>query len=156
VNIKTPSDKQCFSKGQSVFLAGTTDSDLSGGWQSKVENELSNLDVTILNPKLNTWFRPDQQSVQNEAFKSQVDWELTGLENADIVVLCLLEASDSSTTLIEFGLTARTGKLIVYCEEYFWRFGNIEVTCHRYDIPMAKSLDELIVLTKEKLNIENE
>ena len=151
MNTRNPSEQHDFSNGKSVFLAGATDSDISGGWQSRMEQALGDLDITVLNPKIDSWFRQDEQTIENSAFNSQVNWELSGLESADVVVLCLLEASQSPISLIEFGLTAKTGRLLVYCEKDFWRYGNVEVVCHRYDIPMAKSIDELIDLTKDRL-----
>ena len=151
MNIKRPHDKHSLSTGNSIFLAGTTDEDISRNWQSTVERELFDLDVTILNPKRDTWFTSKDQTVNNVDFKSQVEWELEGLERADLVLLCLMGGSQSPISLIEFGLTAKEEKLIIYCEKDFWKYGNIEVVCNRYEIPMAKSIDELIILTKENL-----
>ncbi len=151
MNIKRPNDLHGSFNKKSVFLAGTTASDISGGWQSRMEQALGDLDITVLNPKIDSWFRQSEQTIQNSAFNSQVNWELEGLECADVVVLCLLEASQSPITLIEFGLTAKSGRLVVYCEKDFWRYGNVEVVCHRYGVPMAHSIEKLIDLTKDRL-----
>jgi len=151
MNIKKPSDEHDFTNKKSIFLAGTTDKNVSGSWRDQITYQLSDLDINILNPELKSWFDSDKQTISNPLFKSQVDWELEGLEFSDVVLVCFLSSSKSPITLIEFGLMARTGKLVVYCEKDFWRYGNIEVVCHRYGIPMAKSFKELIFLAKEKL-----
>jgi hypothetical protein len=35
-------------------------------------------------------------------------------------------------TLLELGLFARSGKLVVCCPEGYWRRGNVQVVCRRY------------------------
>jgi len=151
VNIKRPHNKHEKSNQTILFLAGTTDHNISGNWQAIVEKELTDFAGVILNPRRDSWFTNEEQTLNNVDFRSQVEWELEGLECADLVLLCLMGGSQSPISLIEFGLTAKEEKLIVYCEKDFWKFGNVEVVCNRYEIPMAKSIDELITLTKDNL-----
>src|SRR5262249_13162647 len=57
----------------------------------------------------------------------------------------------SPITLLELGLFARSGKLVVCCPVGFWRRGNIEVVCARYGIPLVDSLKALIDLVRRRL-----
>jgi hypothetical protein len=45
---------------------------------------------------------------------------------------------------LEFGLFARTGKMMVCCPEGFWRKGNVDIVCERFNIPQKSNLDEII------------
>ena len=47
-------------------------------------------------------------------------------------------------TLLELGLFARTGKVIVCCPEGYWRRGNVEVVCARFGIARVATLDALV------------
>ena len=126
---------------RSVFLAGTIDNGTGVNWQSQVEQSLSDLDVMILNPRRDEWDASWQQSIDNPMFRQQVEWELSGLENASHILMYFVAHSQSPITLLEFGLHARSGKLIIVCEPQFWRRGNIEVVAHRYEIPLYEDLE---------------
>lgn len=54
-------------------------------------------------------------------------------------------------TLLELGLFAQSGKLLVCCPEGYWRRGNVEVVCARYGIPMVADLAALITEARERL-----
>jgi hypothetical protein len=50
---------------------------------------------------------------------------------------------------MELGLVANTNKRInVVCDDDFWRRGNIEVICERYNIPLYNSLSGFLNLNK--------
>lgn len=56
-------------------------------------------------------------------------------------------------TLLELGLTARSGRLVVGCPPGFWRRGNVEVVCHRHAVPLVAHLDDLIALVRDRLRV---
>jgi hypothetical protein len=60
-------------------------------------------------------------------------------------------ATKAPITLLELGLFARSGKLLVGCPVGFWRRGNVEVVCARYGIPLVDSLTALIDLVRLRL-----
>ena len=60
----------------------------------------------------------------------------------------------SPISLLELGLFAKSGKLIVYCPEGFWRKGNVDVVCKRYEVARANSPMELVEKTIAKLKDE--
>jgi hypothetical protein len=54
-------------------------------------------------------------------------------------------------TLLELGLVAPSGKLIVSCPDGFWRKGNVEIVCARFGVPVVDELEEAIELTRRAL-----
>ena len=131
---------------KSVFLAGSI-----GGaedWQKEVIDAVKDFKKVVFNPRREGWDNTWLQSVENSNFKEQVEWELEHLEKADKVIMNLVPDTMSPISLLEFGLYARSGKLIVYCPEPFFRKGNIDVTCQYYNIPQVTNFEELITLIK--------
>ena len=72
----------------------------------------------------------------------QVRWELSHLEAADMIIMYIIGSSKSPITLLEMGLHAKGGKLYVICEEDFYRYDNVRITCDYYGVPFYTSLDE--------------
>lgn len=54
-------------------------------------------------------------------------------------------------TLLELGLFAASKKLLVCCPEGFWRKGNVDIVCHKYNIPMYQTLSDLLSKIKTLL-----
>ncbi len=57
----------------------------------------------------------------------QVEWELCALEHCDLIVMLLCHGTLSPISLLELGLFAASRRLVVCCEDGFWRKGNVEV-----------------------------
>lgn len=136
---------------QSLFLAGSIDMGMAEPWQSRVEVAMADMDVTIWNPRRDDWDSSWKQSLDNPKFVEQVDWELRGLECADVVLMYFSPTSQAPITLLELGLCADLGTLVVGCPEGYWRKGNVDMVCRRHNIPMAADLESLIELAKDKL-----
>jgi len=51
----------------------------------------------------------------------------------------------SPISLLELGLHANSGKMIVCCPKGFWRKGNVDIVCERYDVPVVCDIDSLIL-----------
>ena len=132
---------------KSIFLAGSI-GDTKIDWQQEVINSVKDFKKVIFNPRREGWDNSWDNSIENQKFKEQVDWELEHLEKADKVIMNLVPETMSPISLLEFGLYARSGKLVVYCPNSFWRKGNIDVTCQRYHIPQVEKFEELITLIK--------
>ena len=124
-----------------VFLAGSIDMGRAETWQARVEAELADRDLILLNPRREDWDSSWVQSIENAAFRQQVVWELEGLERADWILMHFAAGSQAPITLLELGLTAASGRLIVACAPDYWRRGNIEVVCARYGLPLFTGLD---------------
>ena len=74
----------------------------------------------------------------------QVRWELNRLEEADMIIMYILGSSKSPISLLEMGLHAKGGKMTVICEEDFYRYDNVRITCDHYDVPMYNDLDSFL------------
>ena len=46
--------------------------------------------------------------------------------------------------MLELGLFANSGKLIVCCPDGFWRKGNVDIVCERYRIKQMSGLPDLV------------
>jgi hypothetical protein len=132
----------------SIFLAGSIEMGLAEDWQSMIEKELDDHNVTIYNPRRDSWDSSWVQSIHNEEFREQVEWELDHLDKSDVIVMYFDENTKSPISLLELGLYASSGKMIVYCPEGFWRKGNVDIVAQRYDITQVNSFNELLIALK--------
>jgi hypothetical protein len=129
--------------GFSVFLAGSIDLGDSENWQAVLEEKLSGSDIIILNPRRDDWDSSWTQSKTNPKFREQVEWELAALEKANLIAMYFEPHTKSPVSLLELGLFARSGKMVVCCPEGFWRKGNVDIVCEIYGIPQVESLNDL-------------
>ena len=137
----------------SVFLAGSIEMGVAGDWQAEFERRLADLDMVILNPRRDEWDASWVQSIDDPHFRGQVEWELSGQEVATIIAMYFVPETKAPITLLELGLFAKSGKLVVACPRGFWRRGNIEVVCHRYGVPLLESLEELIEAIRQRATL---
>jgi hypothetical protein len=128
---------------KSVFLAGSIENGVAEDWQSILIEKISATDWVALNPRRPEWQSDWVQSIENPLFVEQVNWELEGLERADLIVMNFVPNTLSPISLLEFGLYARTGKLVVCCPADFWRKGNVDVVCQRYNVRQVANLEAL-------------
>lgn len=133
-----------------VFLAGSIEMGKAEDWQSKIASDLAKYKGTLLNPRREHWQSDWKQTIANKKFKQQVEWELSGLEKSDYVIMYFAPGSKSPISLLELGLFARAHKIICCCPKKFWRRGNVEFICRRFKIPLYNSLDELIKQLKKR------
>jgi len=134
-----------------VFLAGSIEMGAAEKWQEKVASALTDYNVTVLNPRRDDWDSSWTQSIDNAQFKEQVDWELTAMQLADTIVMYFDPQTKSPITLLELGLYARSGKLIVCCPDGYWRKGNVDVVCARYHAQQVDTIDALIKAVVKKV-----
>jgi hypothetical protein len=143
--VKPPAPIHLDAGTPSVFLAGSIEMGQAEDWQARVEHALQDLDIVLLNPRRDEWDASWVQSIANPQFREQVEWELSGLEQAAIVAMYFAPATKAPITLLELGLTAPSGRLVVCCPDGYWRKGNVEIVCHRHGVPLVTSLEELLV-----------
>lgn len=135
----------------SIFLAGSIEGDTAVNWQEEITAALCNKDVLILNPRRDSWDSSWKQEITNPQFKEQVDWELDGLDHSDLVVMYFDKDTNSPISLLELGLYAASGKMVVCCPDGFWRKGNVAIVCERYKVPQVDNLKSLIDYIKNNL-----
>jgi hypothetical protein len=128
----------------SIFLAGAIDQGTAIDWQKKVARSLDEYDVLILNPRRDDWDSSWEQSIDNPEFKAQVTWELDAQEAADMVIFVFTKDSKAPITFLEFGLYGPDKDSLVCAEEGFYRQGNLDIVCERFNIPIYHDLDEMI------------
>lgn len=151
--IKPPKQPDFSDRNPLIFLAGSIEMGTAPDWQKDLVNRLSDQNLTILNPRRDNWDSTWKQSIKNNQFKGQVEWEITGIENADYVVFYFDPSTKAPITLYELGLAIGLGKYVfVCCPEGFWRKGNIEVYCKRKSITLYSNLDQLVKDLKKEIN----
>lgn len=123
-----------------VFLAGSIDMGAAPNWQELVVKACP--EITFLNPRRDDWDNTWEQSIANDKFRQQVEWELEAMERASLVVFYFAPSSKSPVTMLELGLFHAGA--IVCCPEGFWRKGNIDIVCKRYGISQVSTLNILI------------
>ena len=142
-------------QGRRVFLAGSIEMGKAIDWQARLTASLAHLPITILNPRRDGWDPTWKQRKSNPQFWEQVKWELDQLDAADVIALYLQPGTISPITLLELGLHATSGKLVVCCGDEFHRKGNVEMMCERYNIPLIDGdIDEFIRVVTQKLETD--
>jgi hypothetical protein len=134
-----------------IFLGGSIEMGNAAPWQEWVVATLKNEDVVLLNPRRNDWDSTWVQSKDNPDFRAQVEWELDALAQSDYIILYLDPGTQSPISLLEMGLHAQSGKLLVVCPNGFWRKGNVDIVCEKYGFSQFASLEALIAHIRELL-----
>jgi hypothetical protein len=133
--------------GIKVFLAGSIEMGKAEDWQARVEKFFDFLsDVTLYNPRRDDWNNAWKQTIDDENFVGQVEWELQNLEDSDFIFMYFDPKTLSPITLVEFGLYVRCSpeKMIVCCPDGFWKKGNLQVTGRKYGVTIYDSLQEAL------------
>jgi hypothetical protein len=139
-------------RGKSIFLAGSIDQGQAVDWQTSITKKLSNLPVTILNPRRPDWDSSWKEDISFEPFREQVDWEQDMLEAADVIALYFAKDSVAPISLLELGLFARTGKMVVACPLGYWKRGNVQIVCQRLKVELVDSIDDLVKGVERKIH----
>ncbi len=127
-----------------IFLGGSIEMGIAENWQEKLINEFRDTDLRFLNPRRDDWDSSWKQEISNPQFNEQVNWELDALEFADLIVFYFDPNTKSPITLMELGLFAKSGKVIVCCPDGFWRKGNVEIVCTKYRITFVNEFNDLV------------
>lgn len=151
----TPLHKSLNISDFTVFLGGSIEMGKAKDWQSVLENKLKELNIIVLNPRRDNWDSSWKQSIKNPQFKEQLNWELTALEGANIIVMYFDPNTKAPVSLLELGLFGMQGRTIVYCPEGFWRKGNVDVVCERYGIKQVNSFGAIVKEIKRQLNVRD-
>jgi len=149
--IKSPNVIPTEDSRLKIFLGGSIDMGKAENWQSRIEIELSSYDVIVLNPRRDDWNKEWKPISTDQNFRQQVEWELAALEASDVIVMYFSPGSKSPISLMEFGLYAKTGKLLVLCPDGFWRKGNVDIVSEEYNVFTVDTFIELITELKKLL-----
>ncbi|KAG7144311.1 hypothetical protein HYQ46_013361 [Verticillium longisporum] len=85
--------------------------------------------------------------MSDSRFSEQVTWELDMQETADLVVVLFHHSTAAPISLLEFGLAARSGKVIAACLESgsksYENKGNVQAVCARFQIQLLETQEDL-------------
>jgi hypothetical protein len=149
--IKPTSSNQSQENYPGIFLAGSIDMGSSVDWQTEVQEKLDDCEVTFLNPRREEWDSSWEQRATNPQFNHQVNWEMSNLLDADIIFMNILPESKSPITLLELGLHANSSRLMVCCPDGFYKKGNVEVVCHRHNIPLFNDFETAVAALRSRI-----
>jgi nicotinamidase/pyrazinamidase len=124
--VTPPADLPAAGGAPVVFLAGSIEQDRAPRWQDRVVDALAVCDGVLLNPRRPQWDASWRQDLDDPRFAGQVAWELDGLERADVIACWFAAETIAPVTLLECGLHARGGRLVVGCPRAYHRRGNVE------------------------------
>ena len=126
-----------------LFLGGSIEMGSATSWQAGAAQRAAELGWNVLNPRRDG-VAPWNPVASDPDFIEQVNWELDGQERADRIVINFLPDTKSPVSLLELGLGAASGKVVIVCPESFWRRGNVELVCQHYNIPLVETLEEAL------------
>ena len=129
-----------------VFLAGSIGGNveltsLCKDWQSEMTEFFTSLGYGVFNPRRDDFDLSCKQEFSNGEFFQQVMWELNALDIADIILFYIDPTTIAPITLYEFGRYSTSGKCYMVCPDGFFRKGNIDIACHKDNIPLFDTLD---------------
>jgi len=132
-----------------IFLAGSIAEGTAENWQNEVMQKFDDYEddvLTVLNPRREEFNTSVKQTIDDPELSEQVNWELDGMDEAVYILVHFHPDTQAPITLLELGLHAkdRFGGLVVCCPDGFYRQGNVEIVCQRYDIPFFKNLDDAV------------
>lgn len=132
-----------------LFLSGSISAPPT--WQDTLTTSVSHLPVTILNPLRPDWDSSWKEELSSPQYVEQVNWELDGLEKADVVAVYFGPEAKAPITLMELGLVAKEKKAVVCCPVGYWKRGNVQIVCGRLGIKVVDTLEELKTEVLRKL-----
>lgn len=147
-----PPEEPEYKNPASIFLAGSIEMGKAIQWQGHLTKELQDLDITVCNPRRGNWSADLVPKAMDTLFKQQVEWELAALENVSVICFFFDKNTLSPVTMLELGLWAQSGKVVVCCHKDFWKSGNIHHVCIKYGVPYVKDYADLIPLVRQKLD----
>lgn len=148
----TPLDNISGTASVSIFTAGSIDMGQAEDWQAEFEQRFKTYDINVFNPRRDQWDPNWEQSINNPVFAEQVNWELDGLDKADIIALYFGPTTTSIISMMELGMFASSGKIIAYCPDQFWRRGNVEVCASRNPIVVTNDIEQWYQYIDERIN----
>lgn len=149
-NVILPPDDPVYGKWN-VFLAGSIEMGNAIQWQKHMYKYLNHLPITLCNPRRGRWDPNVTGAAKDAAFNHQVTWELNALTKSDVVCFFFDTTTKSPVTMLELGLWAHSGKVVVCCGDTFWKAGNIHIVCERYNIPFVEKFEDLPALVVKML-----
>ena len=127
-----------------IFMGGSIEMGTAVDWQTELFEKTKARNITYLNPRRDDWDFSWVQRIDNPQFNEQVNWELNGLLESDYQVFVFDPKTISPITLMELGFCIKNDRVLgVVCPEEYFRKGNVDIICSRYDVPVFETVDDL-------------
>ena len=120
-------------------------------WRQSVIESLADLPIVIANPRRDDWDSTWRQSINEPRLREQVLWELKAMECARVIAVYFVPETQAPISLMELGLHANSGRMLVCCPDGFYRKGNVEIVAFRYGVPLFEQLDPFVSELRERL-----
>jgi hypothetical protein len=128
-----------------IFLAGSIEMGKAEDWQAVIPELFKDRqNLVFFNPRRDDWDSSWEQTESNPQFNYQVNWELNYLDKSDIIFMYFSPDTKSPISLLELGLYAESGKMIVCCPDAFYRKGNVDIVCSKFNIPVYNNMESAI------------
>lgn len=136
-----------------VFLGGSIEMGKAEDWQKRVTADIEGHNLIVFNPRRDDWDSSWVQSADNPQFYEQVTWELSNIDQSDIVVFYFASNTISPITLLELGtqLGSRYSNIIVFCDPTYSRRGNVDITCEMYGVKVHSFYNDFIKALRERI-----
>lgn len=147
-----PKNRVYSDKSIKIFLAGSIEMGKAEDWQAAIPVLFKDRnDLTFFNPRRDDWDSSWEQKESNPQFNYQVNWELDHLDKADIIFMYFSPETKSPISLLELGLYANLEKMIVCCPDSFYRKGNVDIVCSRFNIPVYNTMEAAVGRLRSEL-----
>jgi hypothetical protein len=151
LSIKAPYSIEEGKDDFAIFLAGSVEEDAGGNWRAEIAKELAGSGGCLLDPLRTDWDASWKTEVSDPQFNEQTTWELDALERADLIIFYFAAGTKAAVSMLELGLFAKSGKVLVCCPDGFWKKGNIDIVCKRYNVKQVNTLKEIIQYIKTSI-----
>lgn len=108
---------------KSIFLAGTMSE-----WREELGKYLDQKGYEVFDPTCDL------------EFTQQTTWEFSALAAASRILFYFDKSSMSPVSMMELGLYADSGKVVVVCHPEFPKAQNVHFICQQFDIPLFDDL----------------
>ncbi|KAK7183820.1 hypothetical protein PSPO01_10156 [Paraphaeosphaeria sporulosa] len=129
----------------SLILFGTIEASPTSNWATDLADHVSDLPIQILNPRRDDWDSSWVELPSCAPWKEQVDWEMHHPAKVSLIVVCFKAGSLCPISLMELGMYAALygEKMVVCCEEGFWKRGNVELVCKKFGVEVVRTVGHL-------------
>jgi hypothetical protein len=149
--VNSPESFKCYKYLHhfSIFLGGSI---AGGDWRTDFSKTLEGGNILILDPTILDWNFNIKTDYSDLQFKQHADWELSAMENCDLIVFYLKAGTMSPIPLLEIGLHTKSKRIVIFCEDGFINRGYLDAICKMYDVPQVNSFEELSNYIKASYN----
>jgi hypothetical protein len=154
IEICTPPSYSKFKRkdAPTVFLAGSIEMGNAEDWQKRVISyfKFKNI-INFYSPRRDDWDSSWEQSLNSPNFYEQVSWELDMLTASDFIYMYFDPSTQSPISLLELGMFASSGKMVVCCPHGFYRKGNVDVVCQKFNVPLFTDFEASLIALQNNI-----